>query len=69
MDDRTHRSLLTASAVGSAVFIGIFGWLWISGFIPLALFLIFLIGNVVFGAYALRLRSRYSADGEPLFEE
>lgn len=49
------RGFAGASAIGSVIAVGVFGWLFFTGVFPLELFVLFAGVNVVVGLFSLRL--------------
>jgi hypothetical protein len=55
MNARTKRGFAATSAVGAALFVGVFAWLWLLGVLPFEVFALLAVLNLVVGAYSLKL--------------
>lgn len=55
MNRRLKRGFAGASAVGAALFVGLFAWLYAIGFFPLELFLVLSAINIAAAVASLKL--------------
>ena len=58
MNERAKQGLAVASAIGAALFIGVFGWLFVNGLISFGLFVVLAGINLLVGLVSAKLALR-----------